>query len=735
LGGGEVLMSKNILAAVLLHLLLVFGHTFAMDYPGMPKQGILAEKKDPAVIAIDLADNYVKAISKEDKIKALGLLSAHLDRTVSNESNSLLSEVLYRGEPNWISIFQAGRLAGDDNGDKTIQAFKKNIYDSYYSKKDKNFICTALQETAKSLRKTETQHALEMGAVYRTDLSILLSLLADKLPSRTNKINVLKGDLENKKKYGGLFTQAITEICEEKKSIVEQAQDIVQQTELTIQGKEAKIQDLLSKAEINQPKSGLLLLLRNQDISDLKVIQNALLQKQSDGAEGSYDQVLLEQIRLVQAKNWVKDIGRFDPDASIELISGHFKKIVTIINRLKSVQIQNQTDKEIPKLLNKCRNQLDTDANIIIKKLLLDEASDNEVSKIFPSTDQELGKYYNKFLWEKLKSENFLDGLPQHSNYFKKFSQFLENVRNSADSSEIDRYEKILQEQAIIALACSITSNPIVPQISYFNDTYDLKAYKKLEDKIHVLNSDMYSIDEREKNIAVLQKIAKQISILGKSQTADLKNIVPFDFNVLNIAFIKVNYPESFLSLWKSLEGGGMGIQALNFANVIGIVGAYLPYLNSEDIQQIKKLTVYPQFIEFFGSGFNRLAGMDKTLFLQSYKKVCSRIDGLPLLGEQVQELAMPNQVLVAQNNEAGIDREQEEAGQQEGDFQQDEFLEGVQEPEVQMAPVVPVPPAQQRQAQQPEEPGFIERVILIWKAVFDNFTAGLTELWRMLVG
>jgi hypothetical protein len=179
-------------------------------------------------------------------------------------------------------------------------------------KHDKKEICTALEEIAKSLRVTESSHNLEMGDVYRQDLSKQLSLLSEKLPYRKNKIDVLIKDLIKpiSANYGGILTQALREICEDKKSIVEEAQEIRDGT-LSLADKLRGLKILYTQAKSKKSTQRLLKLLSEQDIKDLEAIRIVLLSEQTNALVKDLEEnrqfTPLERLEL-EVKNLKKDM-------------------------------------------------------------------------------------------------------------------------------------------------------------------------------------------------------------------------------------------------------------------------------------------------------------------------------------------------------------------------------------------------------------------------------------------
>jgi len=147
---------------------------------------------------------------------------------------------------------------------------------------EKKEICAVLKTTAGELRKTESGHNLDEGKVYRNNLAQQLSLLSEKLPHRENKINVLIKDLTQpiSSNYGGILTQALEEICADKKSVIEQAQETLSET-LSIPEKLRRLELLYTHAQSKKPTQRLLKLLWEQDIKDLEAIRIALLSEQT----------------------------------------------------------------------------------------------------------------------------------------------------------------------------------------------------------------------------------------------------------------------------------------------------------------------------------------------------------------------------------------------------------------------------------------------------------------------
>lgn len=147
---------------------------------------------------------------------------------------------------------------------------------------EKKEICAALQKTAVELRNTETRHDFEAGKSFRQQLTEQLSLLSNKFPHRKNKIDVLIKDLTQpiSSNYDGILTQALEEICADKKSVIEQAQETLSET-LSIPEKLRRLELLYTHAQSKKSTQRLLKLLWEQDIKDLEAIRIALLSEQT----------------------------------------------------------------------------------------------------------------------------------------------------------------------------------------------------------------------------------------------------------------------------------------------------------------------------------------------------------------------------------------------------------------------------------------------------------------------
>ena len=484
-----------------------------------------------------------------------------------------------------------------------MQALKAYVYESYFKKKP--LIDRALQETAVNICNPKKSEQLQRTKkFFQQDFEILLPLLLKKVPFRKHKINIAMRYIASSSFDCKMFSDAIEDLCKNEASFGEKVSDIMNDryTEKSTKIKNLN-EDALSAFKENEPlKQGLFFLLWQHDVRDLV---------------GAYDTLKKENLD------------------------------------------ENVDAPNIPALFV----HLNVHLNGVIHKFVKNGDSINVAYEYFSCDDQALSDYFALFLWKNFEKKLFVQDQETDKDYFKKFDQFLIGLRKSDDVAQADQYKKILDEQATLAIADTITSKPVLPQVSYFDDTENLKSHKELEDKVYALNTSIYDVNQRQENINILQEVFgfMQKIVAEGSKAADVlrateelsttesaeSTVISIKFELSRRCFSKINYFDSILNLWQDLDAN-MSIKPRQFTTVIACLWLYIPYLNDADADKIKELIKYKKFADFIASGFDQLQGLEKITFVASYQNLRKKIGSLPELGDQV-KLSLQRQSPVGQ--------------------------------------------------------------------------------------
>jgi len=679
--------SKKTLAVVLLPFLLVFCGICGMDQPKTLKEDVLAKEKDPGIFAINLANNYFKAQSNDEKRKAIGSLCQYL-KELHKDNLLRLTSV---DETSWINTFCDWSLQADESKDQIVQGFKIHIYKTYYPVKEKEFICSALQSTVNELqqnKREETNYSKKIKKSYIKDVKTIFSVLLNELPDRRKEINDLINDLDNLNDYKSLV-QEIEDICEEG----------------------AKV------------RTG----------SDIKKVD-------------PWKQLTEEDLgkKIEQLSDVFSNLPKISSNDLPEDIFGRLKSLISHKYKLEHIKRQAPDNEDVDILLKSFTEQLDNDAGVIIKNFVKNWTPYDVVYQYFPPNNRELNKYFDQFLWKNFKAKLFVEDEKKDTNYFKKFDQFLIGLQKSGKVTEADQYKKILDLQATLVVATAITSQPAAEQINYFDMSENLKFYWDLQNEIQTLNMMMYDPSQRTANIlllGVIRKLVRKVLLLnndGLLYITELKNDLAMD------CLKKIDYMITILKTWQELEENKS--EAAAIATIV--ISGYVEDLNSNDIKNIEELIRNSQFTDFYENKFYTLSEPEQKIYRSFCEKIQKTIPEFPVPIEQAQSLSeqsvqpISKQQLV-ESPVSGVMSSEMPQEPMHGRprlaelfaLQEQRLQQIWQQRQARQEPVAP--PVHQPAGDEPQ--GFIARMATAFSAAFseliNTISEKISQIWQLLRG
>jgi hypothetical protein len=189
----------------------------------------------------------------------------------------------------------------------------------------------------------------------------------------------------------------------------------------------------------------------------------------------------------------------------------------------------------------------------------------------------------------------------------------------SFEKQKLSEFKKLLDAQAIVAIAESVTSQPKLPQKNYFSGIEGLGDYEDLQDKVYAANEIMYDPNSLEENGDLLVEIREKIAEL---QTPEALQYGVND--ILEDIKGKIVLMETVLQLQESMKKSRYSI-VTTFAQVAAI-DYYIEYANDTDIDRIEQIGNNQEFIDFIANETKRLSAKFEIMTLNACKKINERI-------------------------------------------------------------------------------------------------------------
>jgi hypothetical protein len=723
---------KNILAIIVACFMLT-DVGLAMDQPlKLQKEQSNFKTRDSGVIAIRLANQYLKASSNTERMDSIKALCNYLTSLDNNNIFRVASiEIAHEDDINWTNTF-CNLQKDNSNHHDLMQKFKTHVYTTYFEREGKKPICALLQEIAHELQQDVKKRELKSKDQRGDNEDILksLELLTKALPERKNKIDIVMKYLRKYFIDISELSDAFKKLCEKEKSSGEKARLVAEDSSLPFEDKKIKLKALKKQAlayqfpvidefgnpieepfaasmgsnafellylmRSEQPNTALLQLLWLEDSLEVEKAIKSLEKKPIGEPKAELEEKIEQLLSL-------------DPEGPNEAIQDHFQILLNGIYRLQKLLKLQKNDPDLPVLLERYKAQLNDSENKMIEHFFDFKESSKVVVEWFKKNDPLGEKIFDRFSKKKFKYLEFYNST--NDDYFKDFDTFLSHLIAANESSEVVKeYEVVLHCNAITKIAQNITSDPKIIQKNIFNKSERLLPYYDWQNKVNVVNAMMYNTHYRKKNIKILGEFNALITGILPNMSDNYRSIL------VNIQK-KILF---FIGLLELQECGEKNCDDAIWVNCLIDIAHDIDRANDRDIDQIEQLGKTDALVEFIAKGGSK--DNWKEVVGDACKKINHKVKSFPLLEEKLLQQAIAIRLAESQ---AFLKEHQKQVRE----------LEQKQQVLTQQSPVIPQEqlgaPTAPQQAPQPEEPSFFARIL---SELSNAILAGFSRIWRILI-